>query len=225
MTTLLVVDDDPHVRDVIAIYFSQLGYRVITARDGMAALQQLQEHAITLAIIDVMMPYLDGYELTRTIRNNYNLPVILLTAKGQLEDKEKGYIAGTDDYVVKPVDPKELQFRVEALLRRYEAPSPTATLHLGPLTILTKSYEIKVNDRTLILPLKEFELLAYLVKHATQVLTREQIIEEVWGIDYCGDERTVDVHIKRLRARLIKLAPSIQIKTVRGIGYSIEETQ
>ena len=225
MTTILVVDDDPHVRDVITIYFSKIGYQVLNAKNGMEALQQLKMHTITIAIVDVMMPYLDGYELTKAIRTYYNLPVILLTAKGQLEDKEKGYVAGTDDYVVKPVDPKELQFRVEALLRRYEATTPSATYHLGPLTILYKSYEVIINERTLLLPLKEFELLAFLVKHATQVLTREQIIEEVWGIDYSGDERTVDVHIKRLRARLLKLTPRIQIKTVRGIGYSIEEIQ
>lgn len=223
MTTLLVVDDDPNVREVIAIYFSQLHYDVITAKDGMDALQQLQQHHITLAIVDVMMPYLDGYTLTKEIRSRYNIPVILLTAKGQIEDKEKGYTAGTDDYVVKPVNPKELQFRVEALLRRYQASTPAENLQLGPLTILTKSYEVQIVDRTFLLPLKEFELLAYLVKHATQVLSREQIIEDVWGVDYEGDERTVDVHIKRLRARFAKLAPSLHIKTVRGIGYSIEE--
>lgn len=223
MTSILVVDDDSHVRDVISIYFSQFHYHVITAKDGMEALEKLKQHTIMLAIVDVMMPYLDGYALTKEIRARYNLPILLLTAKGQIEDKEKGYIAGTDDYVVKPVDPKELKFRVEALLRRYESPVSTQNLHIGELTILQKSYEVRVQERTLLLPLKEFELLTYLIKHATQVLSREQIIEEVWGMDYEGDERTVDVHIKRLRARFAKLAPSIHIKTVRGIGYAIEE--
>lgn len=222
MAVILVVDDDPNVRDVIARYFLQLKYDVVMAKDGMEALEIVKQTPINLAIVDVMMPYLDGYALTQEIRAHYNVPVLLLTAKGQIEDKEKGYLAGTDDYVVKPFDPKELQLRVDALLRRYGTVSLKQDLVLGELMILPEKYEIKINGRTLLLPLKEFELLVYMVKNANQVLSREQIIEEVWGMDYTGDERTVDVHIKRLRARLATLAPSVHIKTVRGIGYAIE---
>jgi len=221
MTTLLIVDDDPNVLDVMTIYFRQLHYDVVTAKDGMEALAQLKKQPIHVAVVDVMMPYMDGYALTKKIREMYELPIILLTAKGQIEDKEQGYMAGTDDYVVKPVHPKELQFRIEALLRRYE-PVEKQTYQLGPMLILPQRYEVNVAGRTYLLPLKEFELLLYLAEHLSQVLTREQIITHVWGIDYEGDERTVDVHIKRLRARLAKFAPSVTIKTVRGVGYGLE---
>lgn len=221
MTTLLIVDDDPKVREVISIYFSQIGYTIVQAQHGVEALEKLKAGQIDVAIVDVMMPYLNGIDVVKEIRRRYNLPVILLTAKGQIEDKEQGYRAGTDDYVVKPVDPKELQFRVEALLRRYDT-TPTESLQMGPLTIHPKRYEIQIGAQTLLFPLKEFELLSYLVANQGQVLTREQIIEEVWDLDFAGDERTVDVHIKRLRARLSQLAPELHIKTVRGVGYSIE---
>lgn len=221
MTTLLIVDDDPKVRDVISIYFSQIGYTTVTAQHGIEALETLKTVPIDVAIVDVMMPYLSGIDVVKEIRRLYNLPIILLTAKGQIEDKEQGYRAGTDDYVVKPVDPKELQFRVEALLRLYDT-TPTDTLRLGPLSIHPNRYEIQIGDQTLLFPLKEFELLSYLVKNHGRVLTREQIIDEVWNIDFAGDERTVDVHIKRLRARLSQLVSNLHIKTVRGVGYSIE---
>ena len=221
MTTLLIVDDDPKVREVISIYFSQIGYRIVEAQHGIEALEQLKAEPIDVAIVDVMMPYLNGIDVVKEIRRLYNLPVFLLTAKGQIEDKEQGYRAGTDDYVVKPVDPKELQFRVEALLRRYDT-APSESLQIGTLTIHPKRYEIQIGAQTLLFPLKEFELLSFLVKNQGQVLTREQIIDEVWDLDFAGDERTVDVHIKRLRARLAQLAPEIHIKTVRGVGYSIE---
>lgn len=168
MSVILVVDDDPNVRDVIARYFSQLKYEVVVAKDGMEALEIVKQTPINLAIVDVMMPYLDGYALTQEIRARYNVPILLLTAKGQIEDKEKGYVAGTDDYVVKPFDPKELQLRVDALLRRYGTVSLKQDLVLGELMILPEKYEIKINWRTLLLPLKEFELLVYMVKIRTK---------------------------------------------------------
>lgn len=224
MPCILVVDDDPNVRDVISRFFTQLHYDVICAKDGMHALEMINGVHVDLAIIDVMMPFLDGYALTKQLREQFTFPILLITAKGQIEDKERGYLAGTDDYVVKPFDVKELKLRVEALLRRARVPLTERTLRIGEIRIIAEKYEIQTNDRTLLLPLKEFELLSYLVEHKGTVQSREQIIENVWGLDYAGDERTVDVHIKRLRARLATLAPSVCIKTVRGIGYAIEET-
>lgn len=168
------------------------------------------------------MPFLDGYTLTKEIRNQYNIPVILLTAKNQIEDKEQGFQAGTDDYLVKPFEPKELIFRIKALLRRYGNQSDEVIFRIGSTMINKKNYEVKIEDRTILLPLKEFELLYFLMSKPMQVFSRDQLIEHIWGLDYEGDERTVDVHIKRLRERFSKLTNDFRIKTVRGIGYSLE---
>lgn len=165
---------------------------------------------------------MDGYALTKEIRNLYNIPVILLTAKNQIEDKEQGFEAGTDDYLIKPFEPKELSFRIKALLRRYEHRPDESILRIGSTMINKKSYEVQIEKRTLLLPLKEFELLYFLISKPMQVFSREHLIEQVWGIEYKGDERTIDVHIKRLRERFSKLADDFQIKTVRGVGYLLE---
>lgn len=225
MVSLLFVDDDSNLCELVTIYFTKLNYEVIIAKDGMEAIDKLKEHTIAIAIVDVMIPYLNGYEVTEYIRKHNPIPVLLLTAKGQLDDKEKGFLAGTDDYVVKPVELKELHFRIEALLRRYGVPINTEIENFGDLKIDYRRYEILLKDRVLLLPLKEFELLTFLVQNASQVLSRQQIINKVWGIDYYGDERTVDVHIKRLRSRFLQMESTIAIKTVRGIGYSIEASE
>ena len=175
-----------------------------------------------LAVVDVMMPFMDGYTLTKEIRKQHDIPVLLLTAKNQIEDKEQGFQAGTDDYLVKPFEPKELVFRIKALLRRYDHQVDESILRIGSTTINKKSYEVQIRNRTLLLPLKEFELLYYLVSNQRQVFSREHLIEQIWGMDYEGDERTVDVHIKRLRERFSKLTDDFQIKTVRGVGYLLE---
>jgi DNA-binding response OmpR family regulator len=148
--------------------------------------------------------------------------VILLTAKSEIEDKEQGFQAGTDDYLVKPFEPKELTFRIKALLRRYDHQQDESLLQIGTTMINKKSYEVQVGKRTLLLPLKEFELLTYLISNPKLVFSREHLIEQIWGLDYEGDARTVDVHIKRLRERFSKLTNDFQIKTVRGVGYLLE---
>lgn len=223
MAVILAVDDDIHTLELISIYLSQSGYRVIKAVNGTEGLHMLERQLPDLAIIDVMMPVMDGLQLTRLIREQYNIPVLLLTAKGKLEDKEKGYIAGSDDYLVKPFEPKELLFRIRAILRRYDKNSDV-NIRFGNMLINRKSFEVLVGEEILVLPLKEFELLSKLASKPNQVFTRDQLIETVWGIDFEGDEQTLSVHIKRVRERLTKLETSVQITTIRGVGYKLEES-
>ncbi|MEH7106682.1 MULTISPECIES: response regulator transcription factor [Bacillaceae] len=221
MKSVLVVDDDEWIRNLVKSILSKEGFKVFAAENGTAALTLMKKAIIDLAIVDIMMPVMDGYQLTKEIRRSYDIPVVLLTAKSQIDDKEKGFEAGTDDYLVKPFEPKELIFRVNALLRRYGKASE-ANIHLGSLAINRKSYEVKINTKTFMLPLKEFELLSFLASHPNQVFSRSHLIEKVWGLDFEGDERTVDVHIKRLRERFEDIADDFTIKTIRGVGYSLE---
>lgn len=222
MTTILIVDDDINILKLVSIHLSESGYKIFQAKDGIEALGVLNRESCDLAVVDVMMPYMDGYALTKEIRKKYDIPVILLTAKSHIEDKEEGFRSGTDDYLVKPFEPKELNFRIEALLRRYDKQLDESIIHLGSTTINKRNYEVQIRDRTILLPLKEFELLYFLALNSMQVFSRDQLIEHIWGLDYEGDERTVDVHVKRLRERFSKLTNDFQIKTVRGIGYSLE---
>jgi two-component system, OmpR family, response regulator len=222
MTTILIVDDDRNILNLVQFHLSDEGYHVFLAKDGMEALEILKKETCDLAIVDIMMPFMDGYCLTKEIRKQFDIPVILLTAKSQIEDKEKGFQAGTDDYLVKPFEPKELSFRIKALLRRYDKQADEAVLVIGNTTINKKSYELQIGNRTLLLPLKEFELLTYLASNPKQVFSREHLINQIWGLDFEGDERTVDVHIKRLRERFSTLTDDFKINTVRGVGYLLE---
>ncbi|MCH6267397.1 response regulator transcription factor [Neobacillus citreus] len=222
MPNILIVDDDINILKLLNIHLTEQGYTVFQAKNGMEALEMLKKDACDLAVVDVMMPFMDGYELTKEIRRDYDIPVILLTAKNQIEDKELGFKAGTDDYLVKPFEPRELTYRIKALLRRYDHQIDDSILRVGSTTINKKSYEVQSGNRTLLLPLKEFELLYYLASNPKQVFSRENLIEQIWGLDYEGDARTVDVHIKRLRERFSKLTNDFQIKTIRGIGYLLE---
>ena len=221
MKTILIADDDDYIRSLVKDILMREGYKVLVAENGAAALETLNTELCDLAVVDIMMPVMDGYELTSEIRKIYDLPIILLTAKSQIEDKEKGFESGTDDYLIKPFEPKELIFRVNALLRRYGNASET-NINLGSLYINKKGYEVKINNKTFMLPLKEFELLTFLATHPNQVFSRGHLIEKIWGLDFEGDERTVDVHIKRLRERFASIANDFAIKTIRGVGYSLE---
>jgi DNA-binding response OmpR family regulator len=218
---ILVVDDDPHILELVNIHLTQAGYSVEKAANGYEALKSLESSIPDLAIVDVMMPGMDGYELTNTLRAEADIPVLLLTAKGELEDKEKGFLAGSDDYVVKPFEPKELLFRVNAILRRYNK-AVDMIIKAGSLTINRQSYEVTAGKKVHLLPLKEFELLSVLASRPNQVFTREVLLERVWGFDYEGDEQTLNVHIKRLRDKLDKMADNVVISTVRGVGYKLE---
>ncbi|WP_026576492.1 response regulator transcription factor [Bacillus sp. UNC438CL73TsuS30] len=221
MKTILAADDDVNILNLIKGLLTKEGFKVVAAENGAKALKLLESDICDLAIVDIMMPVMDGYSLTREIRKQYDIPVILLTAKSQIEDKEKGFESGTDDYLVKPFEPRELIFRVNALLRRYGKTSE-ANISLGSLFINKKGYEVKINQKTYMLPLKEFELLSFLAEHQNQVFSRGHLIEKIWGLDFEGDERTVDVHIKRLRERFNTIEKDFSIKTIRGVGYSLE---
>ncbi len=221
MRTILVVDDDQHVRQLISKYLGEQGFRVIQASDGNEALHLLDREDIHLAVVDIMMPNMDGFAFMKKMRAHDDLPVMMLTAKGQIKDKEKAYSLGSDDYLVKPFELKELLFRIKALLRRYHHHAE-AILELGNVIINKLSFEVQIDSQTLLLPLKEFELLYTLAANHGRVLTREQLIRQVWGSRYEGNDRTVDVHIKRLRERLNPLTDALLIKTIRGVGYSLE---
>src|SRR5699024_7475070 len=183
LNNILIVDDDQYIRRLVAVYLTEEGYTVFQAENGQEALDVLEEKSCDMAIVDIMMPIIDGYELTKDIREYYDIPVILLTAKSQMEDKEKGFLSGTDDYLVKPFEPKELLYRIKALLRRYEK-NTDDVITLGSTVISKKTYEVKVGEQTFLLPLKEFELLFLLASYEGQVFSREQIVEKIWGFDY-----------------------------------------
>ncbi|AIY06779.1 putative DNA-binding response regulator [Planococcus sp. PAMC 21323] len=221
MIRILAVDDDIHMLSFIAAELRQAGYEVVEATSGEEALDILEDEIMDLAVVDVMMPGIDGFELTRIVRTEYDLPVILLTARHHIEDKERGFLAGSDDYLVKPFEAKELLYRVKAILRRYDHPEDDL-LVIGSVSIDLKSYEVKSPNGILFIPLKEFELLALMASKPRQVLSRDLIIENVWGIDFQGDEQTINVHVKRLRQRLERFAPDVKIVTVRGVGYKLE---
>ncbi|MEK4027241.1 response regulator transcription factor [Pseudobacillus sp. FSL P4-0506] len=218
---ILVVDDDKNILELVSIHLTYAGYQVMKAENGVQALGILKNEFPDLVVADVMMPGMDGFELTRKLREDQDVPVLLLTAKGELEDKEQGFLAGSDDYMVKPFEPKELLFRIAAILRRYDKPTDTI-LQVGSITINRKNFEVTAGANMLIMPLKEFEVLSLLASKPNQVFQRAAIMESVWGFDYEGDEQTLNTHIKRIRERLAKISKDVEIVTVRGIGYKLE---
>lgn len=218
--TCLIVDDDPEILTYVSSHISKEGYQAITQPSAEAALDYVADHAIDIAIVDVMMDGMDGFELCQTLKYDYSYPVIMLTARDALSDKERAFLAGTDDYVTKPFEVAELIFRIKAVLRRYQVQTDVE-IELGNVVINQAERTTKVGSKVLMLPNKEFELLNILVAYPQQVFERETLITKIWGFDYEGDTRTVDVHIKRLRARLKKLGANIQIETMRGVGYKV----
>ncbi|PWW36669.1 MULTISPECIES: response regulator transcription factor [Paenibacillus] len=220
MNTILVVDDDSHIRKLIRIYLEKNQFSVVEAPDGQEALNILSHTKIDLAIVDVMMPRIDGIELTEDIRSYMDIPILMVTAKGESKDKVRGFNAGSDDYLVKPFDPVELILRVKSLMKRYNKISSNV-IHIGGATIDLSNLTVDAGAQTVELKKKECELLFALASLPGQIFTRTQLIEDIWGIDYEGDERTVDVHIKRLRERLEPI-PELIISTIRGLGYRLE---
>ncbi|MDQ7095186.1 response regulator transcription factor [Desulfosporosinus sp. PR] len=221
MTKLLMVDDDPHIRELVCLFLEKEGFKVYEAADGLEALTLLEKLKIDLVILDIMMPHMDGWELCRELREHYDLPLLMLTAKGETAQKVKGFELGTDDYLVKPFDPLELIARVKALLKRYRI-SASQKVQIGELLLNRQTHEIFSGHEMLTLPLKEFELLFKLASYPGKTFAREQLIEDLWGYDYEGDERTVDVHIKRLRERFPEDLYAFKITTIRGLGYRLE---
>jgi DNA-binding response OmpR family regulator len=222
MSNILLVDDDPHIRKLVSVLFEREGFTVTEAGDGVAALAQLATVSVDLVVLDLMMPTMDGWELCRRLRAAAtDLPILMLTAKGETPDKVRGFQLGTDDYLVKPFEPVELVMRVKALLKRYRI-ATAQTVQVGDLFMDGKTFELRVGGERLTLPLKEFELLFKLASYQGQTLSRDQLIEAIWGYDFEGNERTLDVHINRLRQRFPEDRHGFKIRTIRGLGYRLE---
>src|SRR5699024_7536653 len=191
MNTILVVDDEIEIVNLVSIHLTKNNYQVIKTTSGSEALTIIDKNIPDIAVVDVMMPGMDGITLTEKLRE-LDIPVLLLTAKGELDDKKAGFMAGADDYVVKPFEPEELVYRISAILRRYDK-TVDEIISIGDVTINQKSYEVSIRNRTLLLPLKEFELLSVLASRPNYVFSRDILIERIWGIDFNGDEQTINV--------------------------------
>lgn len=217
-----MVDDDPHIRELVEVFLRAEGIdEVYEASDGLEALKLLESINVDMVILDVMMPNMDGWALCLRLRENYDFPILMLTAKGETSQIVKGFELGSDDYLVKPFEPVVLIARVKALLKRYQI-SAAQSVTIGRLRMNRKTYEIFSEYGEITLPLKEFELLFKLGSYPGQTLTRDRLIEEIWGYDFEGNERTLDVHINRLRERFPQERYGFAIRTIRGLGYRLE---
>jgi two-component system, OmpR family, response regulator len=221
MSKVLIVDDDAHIRELVRVFLHNEGFEAIEAADGMEALSRLDSVKVDLAVIDIMMPNMDGWELCQQIKATFDIPILMLTAKGETSQKLKGFQLGTDDYLVKPFEPLEMVARVKALLKRYRIES-SQTIQIGELVMDRKTYQVIVDEENLTLPLKEFELLFKLASYPGRTFSREQLIADIWGYDFHGNDRTLDVHISRLRERFREEKHSFRITTIRGLGYRLE---
>ena len=225
---ILIVDDDENIADLISLYLTKECFETSIVHDGEDALREAKEFKPDLMILDLMLPGMDGYQVCREIRKTSNLPIIMLSAKGETFDKVLGLELGADDYMIKPFDSKELVARVKAVLRRYQAlkpdgitPDNSRVVEYPGLTINLTNYSVIYDGNPVEMPPKELELLYFLAASPNQVFTREQLLDNIWGYEYLGDTRTVDVHIKRLREK-IKDHKNWSISTVWGIGYKFE---
>ena len=221
---ILVVDDDLNICELLRLYLTKEGYNVVIANDGVAAVTMFQEESPSLVLLDIMLPKLDGWQVCREIRKFSETPIIMLTAKGEIFDRVLGLELGADDYVVKPFDTKEIVARIKAVLRRSasSAGEEVKEVHFDKLSINLTNYELKVNGVQIDTPPKEMELIFHLAKNPNRVFTRDQLLDEVWGYDYYGDSRTVDVHVKRLREKLEGTSDKWELRTVWGVGYKFE---
>ncbi len=221
---VLVVEDDINIAELLRLYLEKDGFEVKIAHDGGEGLKLAESEQPDLVLLDIMLPVLDGWQVCRRLRKTTKTPIIILTAKGETEDKVSGLEMGADDYIVKPFEVKELLARVHAVLRRIgeEAPAQGKKLTFDKLVINLDSYELIVDGKKIDTPPKEMELLYHLAATPNRVYTRNQLLDEVWGFDYFGDSRTVDVHIKRLREKLEGVSDKWSLKTVWGVGYKFE---
>ncbi len=224
-TMLLIVDDDPNICDMLKLYFENEGYKVKTACDGMEGVNYFKIYEPDLVLLDIMMPKKDGWQVCREIREISPKPVIMITAKNEVFDKVLGLELGADDFITKPFDMKELSARIKAVLRRYNAHTKTSddeVVKFENIEISLQKYELKINGKAIDIPPKELELLYFLASNCNRVFTRDQLLDKVWGFDYLGDSRTVDVHVKRLREKLEGVSDKWTLKTVWGVGYKFE---
>ena len=224
---VLVVEDDINIAELLRLYLQKDGFEVSHAADGGKAVEMAKEIQPDLVLLDIMLPVMDGWQVCRELRKTMKMPIIMLTAKGETEDKVSGLEMGADDYIVKPFEVKELLARVHAVLRRTgdDGKPQSKKLTFDKLVINLDSYELIVDGRKIDTPPKEMELLYHLAATPNRVYTRNQLLDEVWGFDYFGDSRTVDVHIKRLREKLEGVSDKWSLKTVWGVGYKFESVQ
>ena len=223
--SVLIVEDDRNIAELLQMYLEKEGYAVTTAFDGGQGLTKFRSIKPDLVLLDVMMPVMDGWAVCRTIRSEATTPIIMLTAKGEVDDKVAGLKSGADDYITKPFEMKEVLARIEAVLRRttgITAEKKARKLSFEKLTIDMDAFELTVDGKKVDTPPKEMELLFYLASSPNRVYTRNQLLDEVWGFDYFGDSRTVDVHVKRLREKLEGIEAGWSLKTVWGVGYKFE---
>lgn len=222
---LLVVDDDTNICELLRLYFEKEGYQVKTASDGFEGVSIFKNFDPDLVLLDIMMPRKDGWQVCREIREVSAKPIIMITAKNETFDKVLGLELGADDFIVKPFDMKELSARVKAVLRRYNAYSKTEddeVVRFDQIEISLQKYELKLRGKAIDVPPKELELLYFLARNCNRVFTRDQLLDKVWGYDYLGDSRTIDVHVKRLREKLDGVSDKWALKTVWGVGYKFE---
>ena len=222
---ILVCDDDRNICELLRLYLEKEGFSPILAFDGEMAVERFEEQKPDLLLLDIMMPKLDGWQVCREIRKKSNVPIIMLTAKGETFDKVLGLELGADDYVTKPFEAKEIVARIKAVLRRVGQQNETPAVKevsYDKLSVNMTKYELRVDGGQVDTPPKELELLYHLASNPNRVYTRDQLLDEVWGFEYYGDSRTVDVHIKRLREKLEGVSPQWSLKTVWGVGYKFE---
>lgn len=222
--TILVIDDDRNILEIIKLYLNKEGYSVQVGERGDTALALFRETKPALVVLDVMLPGLDGWKVLHQLREESDVPVIMLTAKSDTLDRVQGLDLGADDYMAKPFDAKELLARIKAVLRRSSVPETERVVSFPGLTVSLENYAVTLDDKTIEMPPKEIELLYFLASHENKVFTREQLLEQVWGFDFFGDSRTVDVHVKRIREKLGE-REAWQIKTVWGVGYKFESAR
>lgn len=222
---ILIVDDDENICELLRLYLEKDGFNTVIATDGQEAVRLATTQSPSLILLDIMLPRLDGWQVCREIRKTLDTPIIMLTAKGETFDKILGLELGADDYISKPFDTKEVIARIKAVLRRSSDSSRLSAIKevcFDKLSINLTNYELTVDGVTIDTPPKELELIYHLASNPNRVYTRDQLLDEVWGFDYYGDSRTVDVHVKRLREKLENVSPNWSLKTVWGVGYKFE---
>jgi len=224
---ILIADDDTNICDLLKLYLENEGYEIVTANDGIKALSAFKIYEPDLVLLDIMMPRKDGWQVCREIREMSSKPIIMVTAKGDVFDKVLGLELGADDFITKPFDMKEVSARVKAVLRRYSRHDndDSEVIKFDNLEISLQKYEFKLAGKAVDIPPKELELLYFLTSNYNRVFTRDQLLDKVWGFDYLGDSRTVDVHVKRLREKLEGVSDKWILKTVWGVGYKFELLQ
>lgn len=224
MIRILVVDDDPNISELLNIYLEKEGYEVRTAADGNEGVALFKAYSPDLVLLDIMMPRKDGWQVCREIREISSVPIIMITAKGETIDKVLGLELGADDFIVKPFDMKEVFARIKAVLRRYSNANTINgdVVKFDGIEISKSRFELKLRDVSVDIPPRELELIYFLASNCNLVFTRDQLLDKVWGYDYLGDSRTVDVHIKRLREKLEGVSDKWELKTIWGVGYKFE---